>query len=468
MRIRIMMAVKLLALCVGLTLALDSGALARETTPDFVELAKRLKPAVVNISTSKTNKPVKRFRRQPPNNPFGTDPFEDFFDRFFEEMPQRPYKERSLGSGFIISDDGYILTNNHVVAGADEVKVKLSDGKGEYRATVKGGDEKLDLALIKIDVKEHLTVAPLGDSDGIEVGEWVMAIGNPFGLAQTVTAGIVSAKGRVIGSGPYDDFIQTDASINPGNSGGPLFDAKGRVVGINAAIVAGGQGIGFAIPVNMAKGIISQLREKGKVTRGWLGVAIQPISPELAQSFGLDNENGALVTEVTKESPADRAGVNVGDIIVEFSGRKIQEMNELPRIVAAAPPGSKAELVVIRDGQKKTLQVTLERLKDDTEGESAGGGQEKIGITVRELTPEVAARLGIKEAKGVYVAEVKQGSSADDAGIARGDVIAEVDGTAVATIADYDKALAGHKKGSVIRLRLRRGASFLFVALKIE
>jgi serine protease Do len=468
MRIRINKAVKLIALCSGLTLVLGSGALARETPPDFVELAKRLKPAVVNISTSKSNKPVKKFRRQP-NNPFGSDPFEDFFDRFFEEMPQRSFKERSLGSGFIISNDGYILTNNHVVAGADEVKVKLSDGRGEYRATVKGGDEKLDLALIKIDMKEQLTVAPLGDSDAIEVGEWVMAIGNPFGLAQTVTAGIVSAKGRVIGSGPYDDFIQTDASINPGNSGGPLFNAKGEVIGINAAIVAGGQGIGFAIPVNMAKGIISQLREKGKVTRGWLGVAIQPMTPELGQSFGLDNENGALVTEVTRESPADRAGVSVGDIIVKFDGKPIHEMNELPRIVAATPPGSKTELEVIRNGERKSLTVTLDRLKDDADGDAAAGvEQEKIGITVRELTREMAARLGNKDTKGVYVAEVKPGSSADDAGIARGDVIVEIDGMAIASIADYDKALAGHKKGSLMRLRLRRGMGFLFVALKVE
>src|SRR6266540_2759278 len=273
-------------------------ASAKGVIPDFVELAAKLKPAVVNISTAKTIAPQKKSHRMP--NPYGTDPFQDFFDRFFEGVPQQPFKQRSLGSGFIISDDGYILTNNHVVSGADEIKVKLADGR-EFKGEVKGADEKLDLALIRIEGKDHFPVATLGDSDKIQVGEWVMAIGNPFGLQQTVTAGIVSAKGRVIGSGPYDDFIQTDASINPGNSGGPLFNSGGEVIGINAAIVAGGQGIGFAIPINMAKSIVTQLRETGKVTRGWLGVAIQAVTPELAQSFGLSSEKGALVSEVAKD-----------------------------------------------------------------------------------------------------------------------------------------------------------------------
>ncbi|MBI1919859.1 MAG: trypsin-like peptidase domain-containing protein [Geobacter sp.] len=256
--------VRSLVLVLTMSLLCIEGTLAKPLSPDFVELAKKLKPSVVNISTAKTVT-QKRFRRQIPT-PYGTDPFEDFFERLFGEsqQPQRKFRERSLGSGFIISEDGYIITNNHVVAGADEIKVKLSDGL-EYKAEIKGVDERLDLALIKIDSKDKLPVAPLGDSDAIQVGEWVMAIGNPFGLEQTVTAGIVSAKGRVIGSGPYDDFIQTDASINPGNSGGPLFNAQGEVIGINTAIVAGGQGIGFAIPVNMAKKIVPQLKNNGKV-----------------------------------------------------------------------------------------------------------------------------------------------------------------------------------------------------------
>ncbi len=458
---------KTLTLLAGMVFLSGTVASAREIAPDFVELAKRLKPTVVNISTAKVKNQQKRARRPQGNNPFGADPFEDFFNRFFEGMPQQPYKERSLGSGFIISDDGYIITNNHVVAGADEIKVKLSDGR-EFKGSVKGGDDKLDLALVKIEAKDHLAVAPLGDSDTIEVGEWVMAIGNPFGLSQTVTAGIVSAKGRVIGSGPYDDFIQTDASINPGNSGGPLFNAKGQVIGINTAIVAGGQGIGFAIPVNMAKSIIEQLRDKGKVTRGWLGVAIQPITPELAQSFGLENESGALVADVTKESPADRAGVKTGDVILAFDGKPIHEMTDLPRLVAMTPPGKKATLTVLRNGKKEELTVVVELLKDTGEAGPAGVEQDKLGMTVRGLSKELADRLGIQEEKGVYVAEVKPGGKAEEAGIQAGDVITEVDGRAIAGLPDYDKAMAAHKVGTIVRLLLRRGGSFLFVALRVD
>ncbi|HEY6007798.1 MAG TPA: Do family serine endopeptidase, partial [Geobacteraceae bacterium] len=414
------------AFIVGVVFLFGTTATARELAPDFVQLTRKLKPTVVNISTAKVKSPQKKTRRPRGSNQFGADPFEDFFDRFFEDFPQQPYRERSLGSGFIISDDGYILTNNHVVTGADEIKVKLSDGR-EFKGSVKGGDDKLDLALIKIEAKDHLPVAPLGDSDAIEVGEWVMAIGNPFGLSQTVTAGIVSAKGRVIGSGPYDDFIQTDASINPGNSGGPLFNAKGEVIGINTAIVAGGQGIGFAIPVNMAKGTIEQLRDKGRVTRGWLGVSIQQVTPELAQSFGLQNESGALVADVSKESPAEKAGIKVGDVILEFDGRPIHEMNELPRLVAMAPPGKKTAITVLRDGKRQQLVVMVERLKDTSEtGPSGEAEQEKLGMTVRELRKDLAARLGVKEGKGVYVAEVNPGGKAEEAGIVAGDVVIEV------------------------------------------
>jgi len=273
------------------------GASAKGVIPDFVELAAKLKPAVVNISTAKTIAPQKKSHRMP--NPYGTDPFQDFFDRFFEGVPQQPFKQRSLGSGFIISDDGYILTNNHVVSGADEIKVKLADGR-EFKGEVKGADEKLDLALIRIEGKDHFPVATLGDSDKIQVGEWVMAIGNPFGLQQTVTAGIVSAKGRVIGSGPYDDFIQTDASINPGNSGGPLFNSGGEVIGINAAIVAGGQGIGFAIPINVIKRVLPDLIEMGHVYRPALGFSAAPLTSSIATMFGLPVREGLLVQEVAE------------------------------------------------------------------------------------------------------------------------------------------------------------------------
>ncbi len=442
------------------------GAQAKIIAPDFVELAKKLKPMVVNISTAKTIQPLKRQRRVP--SPFGIDPFDDFFERFFEEPTQRPRKEKSLGSGFIISEDGLIITNNHVVAGADEIKVKLSDGR-EFKGIIKGADEKLDLALIKVESKDQLPQVELGDSDAIEVGEWVMAIGNPFGLAQTVTAGIVSAKGRVIGSGPYDDFIQTDASINPGNSGGPLFNAQGQVIGINTAIVAGGQGIGFAIPVNMAKGILPQLRETGKVVRGWLGVTVQPVTAELAQSFGLTGENGALVSEVIKDSPAEKAGLKSGDIILEFDGKKISEMNELPRMVAATPVGRQLKLKVLREGKQEEISVVIERLKDS--GESIGNGelvQDKLGLSVKDLTKELAAKLGLKESKGVAVFEVKPGSLAEGAGISRGDIVREVNGIKVTTVEDYEKAVKAHKKGALMRLLLRRGESSLFVAFKVE
>ena len=441
-------------------------ALAKVVAPDFVELADKLKPTVVNISTAKTSAPQKRLRR-PPQSPFGVDPFEDFFERFFEEAPRRPFKERSLGSGFIISDEGLILTNNHVVAGADEIKVKLSDGR-EFKAELKGADDKLDLALQKIDTKNHLPLAKLGNSDQIKVGEWVMAIGNPFGLAQTVTAGIVSATGRVIGSGPYDDYIQTDASINPGNSGGPLFNANGEVIGINTAIVAGGQGIGFAIPVNMAKTIIPQLKEKGKVTRGWLGVSIQPITPELASSFGLQDEKGALVAEVLKDSPAERAGLKAGDIIVEFDGRKIGEMNELPRVVAGTPVGSKATLKIVRDGKREEVAVTIDQLKDGDVPVQTGSRQDRLGLSAQELTPELANRLRTKESKGVVVAELTQGGVAESAGIMRGDIIREVNGVKIASVQDYEKAVSAHKKGDIMRLLLRRGDGSLYVALKVE
>jgi len=460
---------KILALvicCVTLSGLFSESALAKAVTPDFVELAKKLKPTVVNISTAKTIKPQRRFQR-PFGTPFGNDPFQDFFDRFFDESQQHPYKQKSLGSGFIISDEGYIITNNHVVSGADEIKVKLSDGR-EFKGEIKGADEKLDLALIKISAKDHLPVATLGDSDTIEVGEWVMAIGNPFGLAQTVTAGIVSAQGRVIGSGPYDDFIQTDASINPGNSGGPLFNAHGEVIGINTAIIAGGQGIGFAIPVNMAKNIITQLKETGKVTRGWIGVAIQPITPELAQSFDLEGEKGALVAEIVKDSPAEKAGIKTGDIILEFNGKKIHEMNELPRLVAATPVGKKVTVKILREGKSEDIPVTVERLKDGEAGGQPGISQDRLGMTVGALNKDLAARMGIKEQSGVVVTEIKGGGSAEQAGISVGDIIREINGARVDSIGDYEKAVTAHKKGGVIRLLLRRGESSLFVAFKVE
>lgn len=444
-----------------------TGASAKTAPPDFVVLAKNLTPSVVNISTAKTITTQRRLGR-PFASPFGSSPFDDFFERFFDESPQRSQKQRSLGSGFIISKDGLILTNNHVVDGADEIKVKLNNGK-EYKAEIKGRDQKLDLALIKISSREELPAAQLGDSDAIEIGEWVLAIGNPFGLSETVTAGIVSAKGRVIGSGPYDDFIQTDASINPGNSGGPLFNAKGEVVGINTAIVAGGQGIGFAIPVNMAKPIIPQLQEKGKVTRGWLGVQTQSLTTDLAQSFALEGDKGALVSDVIKETPAEKAGIKVGDIIVEFDAKPVREANELSRLVAATPPGRKVAIKLFRDGKEHLLDVTLEPRKDDGDTAPAGtAAPDRLGLTVSELTRELAATLRTKEMKGVAVVEVKPGGPAEDAGIMRGDIVLEVNGQKVSNLEEYEKGVKAPTRSGFVRMLLRRGEIALIVAVKVE
>jgi serine protease Do len=461
MQMRVTVIAKSLVLTLLAGTLFTGAARAAAVLPDFVALAKKLKPAVVNISTSKTITPQKRQHQQ------GNDPFQEYFEKFFDGPRQHPFKQKNLGSGFIISEDGFILTNNHVVTGADEIKVKLSDGR-EFRGEVKGRDEKFDLALIRIDAKGNLPVAPLGDSDKTEVGEWVMAIGNPFGLAQTVTAGIVSAQGRVIGSGPYDDYIQTDASINPGNSGGPLFNIKGEVIGINTAILASGQGIGFAIPVNMAKSIITQLKETGKVTRGWLGVSVQPVTPELAKSFGLETERGALVAEVMKGSPAEKSGVKEGDIVLQFDGHAIKEMGELPRIVAATPVGKKVNVVVQRDGRQQTVPVVVEQLKDGEAGEDTTLPSDRLGIKVAELTQERAQQLGVQGDRGIVVTEVEPDGLADRAGIQEGDLIREVNGARIARVADYNKAVAAVKKGNYLKVLLQRGRSSLYVALRLD
>jgi serine protease Do len=441
-------------------------AMAKYSPPDFVELAKKLKPTVVNIGTEKKAKQRRQQPRQYGNSPFGNDPFQDFFDRFFEEQRPQAQRQKSLGSGFIISEDGYILTNNHVVDGADEIKVKLHDGR-ELKGELKGSDAKLDLALIKVSSAEKLPVAFLGNSDELEVGAWVMAIGNPFGLAETVTAGIVSAKGRVIGSGPYDDFIQTDASINPGNSGGPLINAAGEVIGINSAIIAGGQGIGFAIPVNMAKSIIPQLRDKGKVTRGWIGVSVQAVTKELADSFGLSGEKGALVSEVLPEGPAEKGGIKAGDIIRFFDGKEIKEMSDLPRLVAATPAGKNVAVRIMRDGKEVTLPLTIDKMKDGDD-EEATDAADRLGLAVRQLTKELAAAMRLKDTAGVVVAEVKADSPAMLAGIQRGDIVKEVNGKKIATVEEYEKALAAGKKDKALRLLVKHGDSSRFVAIRVE
>jgi len=464
-------AISLLSAAIIFSLGMPSLSTARTASPDFVELAKKLKPTVVNIRTAKVIKPRSNLQRPRMQSPFDNF-FEDFFGQFNGQLPQqRARREQSLGTGFIISPDGYILTNNHVVSGADEVMVKLSDGR-EIKGELKGADEKLDLALIKISDKESFPAAELGDSDALDVGEWVMAIGNPFGLSQTVTAGIVSAKGRVIGNGPYDDFIQTDASINPGNSGGPLFSAAGKVIGINTAIIAGGQGIGFAIPVNLAKGVIAQLRDSGKVTRGYLGVRFQPLTADLAKSFGLESEKGALIANVEKDSPAEKAGLKAGDVILEYDGKPVSEGNELPRYVAATPIDKKVPVVVFRDGRKQEFSVVVAKLKGgDTESAATGGSEsEKLGITVQELTSELAGRLNIKDSKaGLVVTEVKPGSPAEEAGTLAGSIIVEINGQRPDTLEKYSSVVSRIKKGDIVRLLLKRpDGSIHYVAMKAE
>lgn len=472
---KIVSAIRLLvaALVVSIVAAtLPENASAKVVSPDFVELAKKLKPSVVNIRTAKIIKPKQRIQRPPRmQSPFDNF-FEDFFGQFNDQLPQqRSRREQSLGTGFIISPDGYILTNNHVVNGADEVMVKLADGR-EVKGEIKGSDDKLDLALIKISEKESFHAAELGDSDALEVGEWVMAIGNPFGLAQTVTAGIVSAKGRVIGSGPYDDFIQTDASINPGNSGGPLFNASGKVIGINTAIIAGGQGIGFAIPINMAKGIITQLRDSGKVTRGYLGVRFQPLTADLAKSFGLESEKGALIANVEKDTPADKAGLKAGDIILEYDGKPVNEGNELPRYVAATPIDKTVQLVIFRDGKRQEVFVVVGKLKGaESEAASAAGSENaKLGLTVQELNKELAARLNIKDARsGLVITEVRPGSAAEEAGVIAGSIIVEINGQRPETLEAFSAVLAKVTKSDVVRLLLKRpDGSVHYVAMKSE
>jgi serine protease Do len=435
--------------------------------PDFATLAEQLKPSVVNISTAKTLKP-----RSPayhgPQRP-EQELFDEFFERFFRDLPQSPRKERSLGTGFIISDDGYILTNDHVVDGADEIKVKLSDGR-VFTGTVRGLDPKLDLALIKIEAGKQLPVARLGDSDRLRIGEWVMAIGNPFGLEQTVTVGIVSAKGRVIGAGPYDDFIQTDASINPGNSGGPLFNVNGEVVGINTAIVAGGQGIGFAIPVNMAKQVVTQLRESGKVTRGWLGVVVQPLSEELAQSFGLDRPRGSLVSEVVKASPAERAGIKRGDVILSFAGQAIDERNDLPKVVAATPVGKSVKVIVFRDGREHELKVEVGKLAEEggqLAEQGATGGE--LGLAVADLTPELARRYELDPAsRGIVITAIETGSSAASANLRPGDLVLEMDGRNVDSVKAFEAAVARIGKGKVLRLLIQRRNTLFYTTVRTE
>jgi len=402
--------------------------------------------------------------------PFGpNDPFRDFFERFFRDQIPKDFRQQSLGTGVIIDKEGFILTNNHVVEMADEIKVKLADEK-EFLAKIIGRDQKTDLALIKIESDKPLSPLPLGDSDKLDVGEWVVAIGNPFGLGNTVTAGIVSAKYRQIGQSSYDNYIQTDASINPGNSGGPLLNTSGEVVGINTAIFSqsgGNIGIGFAIPINMAKDLLPQLKT-GKVVRGWLGVMIQKITPELKQKLDLKDEKGALVADVTPGGPAEKAGIQRGDVIVTFNGKEIKEMSELPYVVASTPVGKSVNVQVLRKGQKKTFEIKIAELKDEKEAPVVTEAKPRLGMTVEDLTPELAKNFGLSEARGVVVIQVEDGSSAAEAGLRAGDVILEIDQSPVKDVKDFGRKIESYKAGDTVLVLAKRRGATVFLTLKVR
>jgi len=432
--------------------------------PDWVKIGRELKPAVVNVSAKRSETAMTEMQ-----GPSGEEtPFDRYFKDFFGSRPKR--HERSMGSGFIINPNGYIVTNNHVVDGATQVQVKLSDGR-ELPAKVVGRDSKTDIALLKVEAS-GLTVIPLGDSSASQVGEPVMAIGNPFGLDQTVTTGIVSATGRAIGSGPYDDFIQTDASINPGNSGGPLINARGQAIGINTAIFSqtgGSVGIGFAIPTSLAKSIVSQLADSGKVTRGWLGVGIQPVTPDIAKSFGRTETTGALVSSVSEGSPAEKAGLKAGDIITEYDGRKVERVSDLPRAVAGTPVGHDVRLGVVRDGMPMTLTAKVAALdaKEPREADRGERAKPTLGLAVQPLTPALAQQLGVKATQGLVVQNVQDGSPAADAGFERGDVIVEVNKKPVKSVADLKETVDKHGKGKPMLFRIQRQDASLFLTVTV-
>jgi len=431
----------------------------------FADLAAEQADAVVNISTTQV---VKGQAGLPPGFGFPPgSPFEQFFHDFMQNQPQR--ERHALGSGFIISADGYVVTNNHVVQEASEVVVKLRNGK-EYKAKVIGTDEKLDVGLLKIDAKGLHTVH-LGDSDKLRVGDWVVAIGNPFGLEQTVTAGIVSAKGRVIGAGPYDSFIQTDAAINPGNSGGPLFNAQGEVVGINTAIYSrsgGNIGIGFAIPIGMAGSVIHELRETGHVTRARLGVYIGEVDKETMQALGLKDKSGALVRQVENGSAADKAGIKAGDVVVAAGGTPIKNVHDLPMAIASHHPGDKVEIRLVRDGKSMIKTVEVEKMPEAARAEARDQHAPiRLGLALSTLNADNAARLQTAVKQGVVVQQVAQGSPAQRAGLQRGDVIYSVNRKPVKSVKQFMKMARGFKDGDVLQMLLDRHGSTVFTVLRL-
>jgi serine protease Do len=449
----------------------------------FKDIARRASPGVVNINTSQV---VKRSQRG--------DPFRDFFgddlmDRFFGPQGEggggggRPQRQTqtSLGSGFIIDKAGYILTNRHVVEGADKINVSLYDdrnGNKRYEAKLVGKDARTDVALLKIEPKEALVPIDLGDSDQVDVGEWVMAIGNPFGLGgNSVTVGVVSYRGRGMQLGVQGttvDMIQTDAAINPGNSGGPLLNTRGQVVGINTMIITGGErqsaGVGFSVPINAAKEILPQLRDKGKVARGWLGIQITGVSEDMAKTFKMKEARGALVAQITPGSPAEKAGLQVEDVVVSADGHQVQDNGDLSRYIAGKAPGATVKLEFLREGVQKSVSVTLGTFPDDpTEAQKPDEQANKLGMTLRDLSPEVAERLDLpRSTKGAVVMDVEAGEPAEAAGLQRGDVIVGVNGSAVDGVSSFQKLIDAARADGVARLRIRNSGGYRFVVLKLS
>jgi serine protease Do len=438
-------------------------AAASATIGSFAKLAEAVKPAVINISvrsngTGRTSGDAQSI--------------EEFYRRFFGgDAPGRGERgpRRGLGSGVIVDPSGIALTNAHVVEEGSSIEVVTVDG-AKHTAKVLGVDKKTDLAVLQLDGgNTSFPFVALGDSDEAQVGDWVIAVGSPFGLQATVTSGIISAKARQIGAGPYDDFIQTDAAINPGNSGGPLVNMRGQVIGINTAIVARGSGIGFAIPSNLARRVATELRASGKVTRGWLGVSLQPLSPELATSFGVKESKGALVSDVSAGSPAARAGLKSGDVILEFNGKKVDDPAALARAVALAKPGEASKVTVWRDRQQTTLDVKLGEMPSDRIASAPSGrddakGASSLGLAVQPVTPEIARQLELKNPTGVVVTRVEPSGPAAAAGVQRGDVITEIDRKPVKSLEDFEKLMSG-AAGKHVLMRVQREGSALYIAM---
>ena len=472
-------------LVVALAFAATNPAAARPAPQSFADLTEEVAPAVVNVSVAKKTSDLLRFEGQGGQSlPFDQDhPFREFFDRFFgpqgPERPGVPRESRGAGSGFIIDSDGFIVTNHHVIAGADEISVTLHDGRS-FPAVLVGQDDKTDLALLKVEADEALPSVAFGDSEAVRPGDWVIAVGNPFGLGGSVTAGIVSARGRDLPGGSIIDFLQIDAPINKGNSGGPAFDMNGRVIGVNTAIFSpngGSVGIGFAIPSNLASDVIAELREHGKVARGWLGVRVQTVTPEIAAGFRLEAAEGALVSSVTPDSPAAKAGLESGDVILSWDGQQVTRLKDLPRLVAFTPAGKSVELEIWRKGAQQTLTVVTGKAPEDPQlAARSGGGADGVrlagtGLTVATVTPQRRAEFGLAdEVEGVVILRVARGSLAADQGLRRGDVIRSLASEPVDTADEAKRGIEKIKSEGqeVVTLLVSRDGVDTFFALRLR